>query len=320
MLSRVAENLYWMSRYVERAENVARLLDVGFDLELDDATLEISREPAPVEGVLNILGCRNAFQKRHGPGPTDRDAVLRFLTFDRGNSLSILAMVAAARENARGTQEAVSTEVWGQINRLYLYLNGPKAQRRFADSPSRFYDGLKRACVLFAGLIDGTLPHNEVYHFLQVGRYLERAGQIARILADRAHQLQPPGGLGDRPLQLVHGTSLLRICSAHDAYLRTYQDQIDSECIVQYLVLNADFPRSVRFAVERCSASLREISGADSDEYGSESERLLGRLAGELRYLEAAEIFARGLPGFLADLLRTCDLVGRAIHQSYFFT
>src|SRR5262249_36044197 len=113
MLSRVAENLYWMSRYVERAENVARLLDVGFDLELDDATLEVAEAPAPVEGILNILGCRRAFQKRHGAGPAERDAVLRYLTFDRANSLSVLAMVAAARENARGTQEAVGTEVWG---------------------------------------------------------------------------------------------------------------------------------------------------------------------------------------------------------------
>ncbi len=320
MLSRVAENLYWMSRYVERAENVARLLDVGFDLELDDATLDTDREPAPVEGVLNILGCRQAFQKRYGTGTADRDAVLRFLTFDRSNSLSVLAMVAAARENARGTQESVSSEVWSQINRLYLYLNGGKAQRRFEESPSRFYDGLKRACVLFAGLIDGTLPHNEVYHFLQVGRYLERAGQIARILTDRAHQLTPLALPGDRPLQLVHGTSLLRICSAHDAYLRTYQDQIDSEGIVQYLVLNADFPRSVRFAVERCALSLREISGADTDEYVSESERLLGRLSGELRYLEAGEIFARGLSTFLAELLETCDRVGREVHQAYFFT
>jgi uncharacterized alpha-E superfamily protein len=320
MLSRVAENLYWMSRYVERAENVARLLDVGFDLELDDATLEVDEDPAPVEGVLNILGCRQAFQKRHGAGPAERDAVLRYLTFDRANSLSVLAMVAAARENARGTQEAVGTEVWGQLNRLYLYLNGTKAQRRFAESPSRFYHGLKRSCVLFAGLIDGTLPHDEVYHFLQVGRYLERAGQIARILIDRAHQLQPPADPADRPLQLVHGTSLLRICSAHDAYLRMYQDHIDSECIVHYLVLNADFPRSVRFAVECCAHSLREISGADTDEYGSESERLLGRLGGDLRYLDAAEIFVRGLRRFLGDLLETCDRAGQAIHQAYFFT
>lgn len=319
MLSRVAENLYWMSRYVERAENVARLLDVGFELELD-AALVGDHEPAPVEGVLSILGCREDFARRRGAGEPDRDAVLQFLTFDRRNSLSILSMVAAARENARGTQEAVSSEIWGQINRLYLYLCGPKAQRKFAESPSRFYDGVKRSCLLFAGLIDSTLPRNEEFHFLQVGRFLERIAQIGRILNDRAHQLRVDGQASDRPLQMVHCTGLLRTCSAHDAYLRTYRDQIDPDCVVQYLVLDADFPRSIRYGVESCLRSLREISGADEDEYGSEAERLLGRLEGELRYLEVDEIFARGLRNFLDGVSDSCNLVGDEIHQAYFFT
>lgn len=320
MLSRVAENLYWMSRYVERAENIARLLDVSFYLELDAASLVGQNEPTPIEGVLNILGCRDHFRRRHGAGPSDRDAVLKFLTFDRQNSMSILAMVAAARENARGTQEVVSSEVWSQINRLYLYLCSHRAQRRFRDSPARFYDGLKRSCILFAGLIDGTLPRNEVFHFLQVGRYLERVGQIARILADRAHQLRADTTAAARPLQMVHCTSLLRICSAHDAYLRTYHDQIDPDCVVQYLVLDADFPRSIRYGIESCQRSLREVSGAGEDAYGTEAERLLGRLESELRYLEVSEIFARGLSRFLEELLRTYDRVGEEIHQAYFFT
>src|SRR3954451_11075642 len=194
MLSRVAENLYWISRYVERAENVARLLDVGFHLELDASGLsgDVSGQ-APIESVLTILACRDAFEEAHGKQLKDREAVLRFLTFDRQNGHSILSMCARARENARGTQETLSGEVWSHVNKLYLYLGSPRAQRRFAASPSRFFDGIKRSCVLFDGLVDGTLPRTEVYHFLQLGRYLERVNQVSRILNVKLHGLREGG-------------------------------------------------------------------------------------------------------------------------------
>src|SRR5262245_15639574 len=196
MLSRVAENLYWMSRYVERAENVARLLDVAFDLELDAADLA-GDGGGPLEGVLTIMACKDAYEKAHPKD--DREAVLQFLTFDRKNNLSILAMIARARENARGSQEAIGAEAWSQINRLYLYLSGPRAQGRFQASPARFYDAIKRACVLFDGLIDGTQPRAEVYHFLRVGRCLERVNQVSRILQAKAHTLHDDGPLHDLP-------------------------------------------------------------------------------------------------------------------------
>ena len=218
MLSRVAENLYWISRYVERAENGARLLDVGFHLELDASGLsgDVSGQ-APIESVLTILACGDAFEKAHGgsagAGEKDREAVLRFLTFDRQNSHSILAMLAKARENARGTQETLSGEAWSQVNKLYLYLNSQRAQRRFYTSPSRFFDGIKRSCVLFDGLVDGTLPRNEVYHFLQLGRYLERVNQISRILNVKLHGLRD-GGPIEEAMRIVHWSSLLRSCSA----------------------------------------------------------------------------------------------------------
>src|SRR4051794_26955683 len=170
MLSRVAENLYWISRYVERAENVARLLDVGFFMALDAPGLAADGgegDVGAVEGVLTILACRSAFERAHPGG--GRDAVLRFLTFDRQYRQSILAMIARARENARGTQEALSAEAWRQINTMYLYLESRRALRRFRTSPSGFFDGIKRGCILFGGLVDGTLPRSEAFHFLQLG-------------------------------------------------------------------------------------------------------------------------------------------------------
>ena len=321
MLSRVAENLYWISRYIERAENVARLLDVGFHLELDASGLtgDLSGQ-GPIESVLTILACREGFMKNLGDGRMDREAVLHYLTFDRQNSHSILTMCARARENARGTQETLSGEAWSQVNKLYLYLNSPKARRRFEASPSRFFDGIKRACILFDGLVDGTLPRTEVFHFLQLGRYLERVNQISRILDVKLHGLRDDGPIDEPPMRIVHWSSLLRSCSAYEAYLREHHDRIDPEGVVRYLVLDADFPRAMRFCVARCVESLREIAGGDEDEYRSEAERQLGRLDSELRYIDVTEIFGRGLNSFLTGIQDACNRVGDEIHQAYFLT
>ena len=321
MLSRVAENLYWISRYIERAENVARLLDVGFHLELDASGLsgDLGGQ-SPIESVLTILSCREAFERAHGPGPKDREAVLRFLTFERANPHSILTMTSRARENARGTQETLSAEAWSQVNKLYLYLCSRKAQERFGSSPSRFFDGIKRECILFDGLVDGTLPRTEVFHFLQLGRYLERVSQVSRILNVKLHGLRVGGPIDEMTLRVVHWSSLLRSCSAYEAYLREHHDRIDPEGVVQYLVLDADFPRAMRFCVARCCESLREIAGGDEEEDRSEAERHLGRLDSELRYIDVEEIFGRGLNHFLTGIQNACNRAGDEIHRAYFLT
>jgi uncharacterized alpha-E superfamily protein len=321
MLSRVAENLYWISRYVERAENVSRLLDVGFHLELD--ATGIAPEPGrlgPIESVLTILACRDSFERVRGSAEVERDAVLRFLTFDRQNSHSILAMLARARENARASQETLSGEAWSQVNKLYLYLCSRRAQRKFASSPPRFYDAIKRACVLFDGLVDGTLPRTEVYHFLQLGRYLERVNQISRILNVKLHGPRDGTTGVDPPLRIVHWSSLLRSCSAYEAYLKVHHDRIDPEGVVRYLVLDADFPRAMRFCVARCCESIREIAGGVDDQYVTEAERRLGRLDSELRYIDVGEIFGQGLSKFLTGVQDSCNRIGDEIHHAYFFS
>ncbi len=327
MLSRVAENLYWISRYVERAENVARLLDDGFHLELDAAGLAGDADGrGPVEGVLAILACRTEFALGHDPG--DREAALEFLTFDRRNRHSIVAMLARARESARSTQEALSAEAWGQVNRMYLGMTAPKARRRFLASPSRFFEGVKRACILFDGLVDSTMPRSEAYHFLQLGRYLERANQVSRVLAVklRARAVATVGDGPDEddpeaPLRAVYWSSLLRSCSAHEAYLREHRDRMDPAGVVSYLVLDPDFPRALRYCVARCCDSLRDLAGPrDDDDYSNEAERLLGRLDSELRYVDVDEIFRQGLARFLNSVQDTCHRVGDEIHQAYFLT
>lgn len=318
MLSRVAENLYWLSRYIERAENLARLLDVGFYLDLDASGLSAEEAPSgPVEGILTILDCREAYLSQNRR--FDRDAALAFLTFESSNPQSILGMIARARENARGTQQTLSAEAWSHVNRLYLYLCGHRALRRFEASPPRFFDAVKRSCILAAGLIDSTQPRNEVFHFLQMGRYLERVDQMSRIVDAKSHTLKeadPSTGLP--AMNLVHWTSLLRSCSAYEAYLTTFRNRIDPESVVRYLVLDAEFPRAMRFGVVRCRESLHLVAGIDGDGYGSEAERQLGRLESDLRYLDVGEIFSRGLSRFLGSIQDACVRVSNEIHQAYF--
>jgi uncharacterized alpha-E superfamily protein len=322
MLSRVAENLYWISRYVERAENVARLLDVGFHLELDAARHAVApvagsdQDPRPIESVMTILACRPAYEQERGEAPPDRESVLRFLTFDQAHSHSIIAMIGRARENARGSQEALSGEAWSQLNKLHLHLHSPRAERHFNASPPRFYESIKHACILFSGLVETTLPRTEAYHFLQLGRYLERANQIARLLSVRLPVLggdQPPD---DLPLW----SSLLQTCSATEAYLREFNERIEPEGVVRYLVLDPDFPRSIRFCVSRCCESLRAIAGnTETSDLLSEAERRLGRLDSELRFLDVSEIFGQGLANFLYNVQKACTAIGSDIHHAYFF-
>jgi uncharacterized alpha-E superfamily protein len=319
MLSRVAENVYWMSRYVERAENTARLLDVGFYLELDAGGLAADDDGrGPIEGALSILGCREAYAAQHKSA--HRDEVLRFLTFERQNPCSIRAMIARARESARATQEVLSAEAWSELNRLYLYLASDQSHARFSASPARFYEAVKRACILWSGLVDSTLPRNEVYHFLELGRYLERADQIMRIVAARAHTLHEaePGTVPS--LRLVHWTSLLRSCSAYEAYLATYHDRIDPQTLVRFLILSPDYPRALRYCVVRSRESLHALSGGGPGGYGSEAERILGRLDGELSYTDTEEIFARGLSQVVAGVQDACARAATEIHRAYFAT
>jgi uncharacterized alpha-E superfamily protein len=168
MLSRVAENLYWISRYVERAEGIARLLEDAYFVELETESQSIGG--GPLENVLLMLNGQAAFAQSIDltDPPTDggylrslgehREAIVRFLTFDRGHDISIRETIGYARENARGTQETFSGEAWSQLNKLHLYMNSARAASRFAASPTRFLNRIRRECVLFGALVDDTLP------------------------------------------------------------------------------------------------------------------------------------------------------------------
>lgn len=317
MLSRVAENLFWISRYVERVENVSRLLNDASLITLDAAAVdEGPQRNSPLDQVLKVLSGSDKLTIE--PRSAQGDELLGTLTFDRKQDNSIFTMVARARENARATQETLSPEAWSQLNQLYLALSKPTSRKRFAAGPYRFYERIKRSCVLFNALVDVTMPRTEAFYFLEVGRYLERVDMTSRVLNVWFAAVDENDGEIDPAWQAVYWTGLLRSCSAYEAFLKRHQDRLEPENIVQYLVLDLDFPRAMRFCVARCLDSLRAITGSQEERYGSEAERLLGRLDSDLRYADVGEIMHRGLPAFVADVQEACGRVGDELQHSYF--
>jgi uncharacterized alpha-E superfamily protein len=318
MLSRVAENLFWISRYVERAENLARVLNDAFHLELDAAGLHgDSDTKGPLDQVLNVLAGQDRFELTWDP--RESEGMLTNLTFDAKRSHSLLSMISRARENARATQDTLSPESWSQLNQLYLALTRSKSRKQFEASPYRFYERVKRSCILFHALVDSTMPRSEAFYFLEVGRFIERIDMISRVLNVWFNAVGEGEKSSEYSLRVVYWTGLLRSCSAYEAYLKRYHERMDAESIVQYLVLDLDFPRSMRFCVGRCLESLRGITGGGTGRQpGTEAERRLGRLESELRYADIHEVFARGLPNFLSGVQDACARIVEEMQRAYF--
>lgn len=327
MLSRVAENLFWMARYIERADGLARLMDQAYQMEfdagLDDDAAGNAEGCGPLETILDILACRKTWEEdSHKPSGNAAADLLHWLAFAGQGGNSIRSMISLARENARSTQETLSADVWNQVNRLHLALISRRAEARFLASPARFLDWVKRACILTTGLANDTLPRDEPYHFVQLGCFLERIDMTSRILASAAsHVLLVGAGAMPDPrgeLEEVRWSGLLKSVGAQDAYLRRFRGQITSEGTLRFLLLEQDFPRSLRFSLKRCLESLLEISGSETLNYKSEAERLLGRLESDLRYLEPEDILDRGLVDFLGQIQNTCAQVGGEIAREFF--
>ena len=315
MLSRVAENLYWISRYVERAETLIRLVTTAFESELEAADVGVS----PLDQVLDIFGVKGHYQtSRSGRDEYDTlDDILNFLTFERSGTNSIVEMLSIARENARASQEQLSTEAWSQLNQLYLYVAHPRAQGRFLAGAYRFFQRLKRECLLFGTIIDGTLPRTEAYHFLNVGRHLERVDIMARIVSEYCRSLRVDEPDTVRDPHTVFWAGLLRTCSAFEAFQRHSREHIEPQNVIRYLLLEENFPRSMRFSVDACLRSLQSVSGHGS--FSGGTIRHLGRLDSDLRYMDSDEILTRVIP-FLDSVQETCHGVGGEIHHAYFRT
>lgn len=314
MLSRVADALYWMSRYLERGESVARLLDVCFHLELDLHGLLAGPTELHWTSLAAIVQTR--VPVRDGVA-TPRAAVSRWLTFELDNPDSVMSCVARARANARSIRGTINSAMWRELNKLYWQLNDPEFARRAVESPHAFYQAVESGCSLFQGVTDATLDHDEGWHFIQLGRCLERAHKTLRLLDIQYHLLAEMTGPAELPLANLQWTGVLRGARAYEAYRRQYVGRIEPDRVVELLLLHPTFPRSVRFCLEAAAAALAAIEGPTPRSTLTRADRELGLVLGELRYRELDDLLVRDLHGFLTSLQDRCALVGRALQERY---
>jgi uncharacterized alpha-E superfamily protein len=317
MLSRVAQSLHWMGRYVERAENTARLLDVNLQLLLDHRDLDDASIASHWQPIVESAGDGELFLSLH-PEANAR-SVVDFLVFDARNPNSIVAAVSRARENARTVRDQLTAEVWEELNRLYLFLESREARERFAVSPTDLFAEVKHTALVLTGLAHETVMHGEGWQFAELGRYIERADQTTRIL-DVLHAAFPergmPAGLTER--DSVEWAAVLRSCSAWDAYKSVYGANVDPTRVVGLLLLHEEFPRSVRFCAEQLDAGLRQISGVAAGRFANTAEQLSGRFLAELRFATVEDLLAaHGLHGCLDRIQQQLAAIGCAVYDTY---
>lgn len=318
MLSRVANCLYWMSRYLERADNTARLVDVNLQLLLDYRQLDASALAGYWMPIVQSAGDEDLFNSLHARSTAQ--SVTDFLVFQPENSNSILGSVAQSRENARMVRDQISVELWEELNRLYLFLYSPRAKKLLRSSPVEFFQEIKAGSLHLQGLIDATVPHNEGWHFIQAGKYLERADKTSRIL-DVRHATFPARGAPAAATQAaaLEWAAVLRSCSAWDAYKSSYGAEVLPSQVAEFLVLSDDFPRSIRFCVQQLNGCLRCISGVADGRFSNDAEKLAGRLLAELQFGTADEIFDVGLHTYIDVLQTKINAIGTALFQAYIF-
>ncbi|MBD2230913.1 alpha-E domain-containing protein [Phormidium tenue] len=310
MLSRVADSIYWLNRYVERAENVARFVDVNLNLLLDAPPgMEQQWEP-----LVRTTGDQALFKARYEDASAEN--ILRFLTFDREYPNSIISCLRSARENARSVREIISSEMWEQVNSFYLMVN-EAADGGLLSELHNFFPEVKMASHLFAGVMDATMAHTEGWHFGQLGRLLERADKTARILDVKYYILLPSVTDVGSPLDDLQWIALLKSASAYEMY-RKCQYRITPRGVTEFLILNREFPRSIQFCLIEAERSLHQISGTSMGTWRTGSDRALGRLRSELDYLTIDEITQRGLHEFLDDLQTRLNTVGEQVFSDFF--
>ena len=311
MLSRVADSIYWMSRYVERAENVARFISVNLNLSLDMPG-EAGQQWWP---LVVITGDDAAFQKR--VARTTKESVVQFLTFDTENPNSILSCLRAARESARSVREIISAEMWEHINKFYLMVRDGGSLEEVLDNPYAFFERVNVSGQQFLGVTDATMTHGEAWHFCQLGRMLERADKTSRILDVKYFILLPKVADVGTPFDDIQWLALLRSASALEMY-RQRHGRISPVNVVNFLVLDREFPRAVLHCLTRANESLHAISGTNTGGFSNRAEQRLGQLRAELAYTQAEEVIASGLHEFVDDFQRRLNTVGDAIHESFF--
>lgn len=310
MLSRVADSIYWLCRYMERAENLARFVDVNLHLNLDlPDDLNGQWEP-----LVRTTGESPLFQKRHEH--FDQQSVIDFLVCDSSYPNSILSCVHAARENARSVREIISTEMWEQINAFYHTLSEACEAGAAEDNPHKLLREVREESHLFFGIMHATMSHNEGWHFGRLAQHLERADKTSRILDMKYYILLPEVQDVGTPFDNLQWASLLKSASAYEMYRKQY-GRIDYQRVAEFLILDPYFPRAIRYSLVQAELSLHRISGSPLDRFANQGEKLMGKLRSELDYTQIEDIIGGGMHEFIDSLQTRLNTVGQAIYDEY---
>ena len=319
MLARDADSMYWMSRYIERAEHITRLLLVNSNLLMDVGELAPTLQQRQWQSVLTVFRLEPAKLPGEGaPAAFFGPRVAQYMVFNPDNPNSLLNCLTRARENARGIRENISAEMWESLNTLYWSIRADDAKARFDESPDDFYRQVMIASMLFQGLADQTLPHDQGWLFTQLGKLLERVDVTCRIIETKFSILRSADNLMAGAMRNIQWMAVLRSCCSIEAYRRQHVGDMDPHRVASFLILERTFPRSIRYCVEKAHDAIAAIRAEVNPLAIDPAERVLGRLNTQLEYGEIAEILAEGLPAYLTKIQTNVAEAGFAVQRSYF--
>ena len=311
MLSRVAEAVYWMSRYVERAENTARFIDVNLHLMLDLP----GRESPQWDPLVTTTGDLTRYKELYDT--FSEENVIRFLTFDTNYSNSILSCLRNARENGRSIREIISSEMWEQVNSLYLMVKEAAVEDREHSTPHEFFRHIKMSKHLLTGLAEEVMSHGEGWQFFRLGMMLERADKTSRILDVKYFILLPRLDYAGTPYDNIEWAAVLKSASALEMYRKRFH-RIAPVNVAEFLIFDPIFPRSIRFCVTGAEQSLHTIAGTPIGAFSNTAERRIGRIKAELDYGDMTEVFGQGLHEYIDALQTKLNDVGIAVGETFF--
>ena len=313
MLSRTADHLFWMSRYTERAENTARLLDVNYQTSLLPQSAAVAQ--LGWQGLLKISELLPSYQALYGEITSHN--VMNFMVRDEDNPSSIVSCLKAARENARAVRGSLTTEVWETQNQTWLEVNRMLKAGEFERDPGQFFEWVKFRSHLSRGVTVGTMLMDEALHFMRLGTFLERGDNTARLLDVKFHAVESEFfGLGneqDQEYDFYHWSAILRSVSGFEIYRKVYRDVIRPERVAELLVLRPDMPRSLMACMNDVVSNLNMVCGSET----CRSCRSAGKLRADIQFASIDEILANGLHAFLTQFLDRINLSGMEISQEF---
>lgn len=311
MLSRVANSIYWMCRYIERAENVARFISVNLNLLLDMPS-EIGKHWEP---LVMITGDQEYFEDKYQV--YSKEAVVNFLTFDRGYYNSIVSCLAAARENARSIREIISSEMWEHLNTFYLEMADPRFHPMALQDSHKFFKIIQMRSHLFTGLMDSTMSHGEAWNFARMGMMLERADKTSRILDVKYFMLLPQADLVNTPVDNIQWTAVLKSASAFEMYRKEHH-LITPRMVASFLIFDEHFPRSIRHCVGKAQICLTRIKNGSPSGTVNLAEKQFGRLKADLEYTDIDEVIKQGMHEYLDSLQTRLNQIDLAVGVTFF--